>query len=64
MNLSVVCLALQSVLLQLCTGHGSVETALKDRRGVLQRDPRASPHRDSEPPAHVSFCTLAARLWL
>lgn len=64
MNLLVVCFALQSVLLQLCSGHGSVETALKDRCGVLQRDPRASPHRDSEPPAHVSYCTHAASLWL
>lgn len=45
--------ALQSVLLQLGTGHGSAETTIKDRCGVLQRDPRASTHRDSQPAAHV-----------
>lgn len=47
--------ALQSFLLQLCTGHSSAETTLKDWCGVLQRDARAVTHRDSQPPAHVSL---------
>lgn len=54
-NLLVVYSALQSFLLQLCTGHGSAETTLKDGCGVLQRDPRTVTHRDSQPSAHVSL---------